>query len=159
MVAFLETYYSEKYNFVPFQVYGGALSQDGSSLFLISNSTSGNPGMFHIHISESERTGESAAGFSADHSGSPDQFKLAQNYPNPFNSSTIIPYSLSTAGFVTLKIFNSVGQETESLVRSYQSPGTYSKDFTADNLPNGIYFYSLFLNDKLIRTNKMLLFK
>ena len=152
VIAFLEEYYSEKYNFEPYQFYGGALSQDVSSLFMVSNGTSGNPGMFHIHIPESERTGEPATCLPADQSGNPDNFRLAQNYPNPFNSSTVISYSLSNADFVTLKIYNSVGQEIESLVYSYQSPGTYSKGFIADDFPNGIYFYSLFLNNKLIKT-------
>lgn len=158
VIAFLGKFYSENYGYEPYQFYGGALSQDGSSLFTVCNGD-GNPGMFHIHIPESERTGESTTSISVDQSGNPDNFKLAQNYPNPFNSSTNISYSLSTADFVTLKIFNSIGQEIESLVHSYQSAGTYSKGFIADDLPSGIYFYSLFLNNKLIKTNKMLLIK
>ena len=43
----------------------------------------------------------------------PTQFKLEQNYPNPFNGSSVIKYSIAQLSFVTLKIFNSLGEEVE----------------------------------------------
>lgn len=73
------------------------------------------------------------------------EFALYQNYPNPFNPSTDISYKLPDASNVTLKIFNSLGQEIETLVDEYQEAGIYNLQFTINNLQlsSGIYFYQL----------------
>lgn len=73
----------------------------------------------------------------------PDFIKLYQSYPNPFNPTTTIEYDLSVATFVTLKIFNTLGQEVTTLVNEMQSPGYKSIKWNASNLPSGIYFYRL----------------
>ncbi|MCF6270624.1 MAG: cellulase family glycosylhydrolase [Melioribacteraceae bacterium] len=76
---------------------------------------------------------------------SPKEFKLSQNYPNPFNPSTIIRYDIPNgdAMFVTLKVYNSLGEEIEALVNERQTSGSYEVEFNAKNLSTGIYFYRL----------------
>ncbi len=73
----------------------------------------------------------------------PDKFKLEQNYPNPFNPTTKIRYSIPKNSFVTLKVFNLLGEEIETLVNSEQSAGVYEATFDASKLSSGIYFYTL----------------
>ena len=55
----------------------------------------------------------------------PSEFQLYQNYPNPFNSSSVIEYSIPNSSQVTLKIFNTLGEEIETLVNEEKSFGTY----------------------------------
>ena len=73
----------------------------------------------------------------------PTQYNLSQNYPNPFNPTTKINYSLPKSGLVTLKIYNILGQEVNTLVNEVKSAGVYSVDFNASNLSSGIYFYTI----------------
>jgi len=84
---------------------------------------------------------------------SPAEFKLAQNYPNPFNPTTIIKYSIPVTSNVTLKIYNTLGEEIQALVNEEQVAGDYEVVFSAKggsayggnayNLPSGVYFYQL----------------
>ncbi len=67
-------------------------------------------------------------------------FNLSQNYPNPFNSQTRIEYQISNESFVTLKIFDILGREVETLVHSFQKPGQHSLNYSASGLSSGIYF-------------------
>ncbi len=89
---------------------------------------------------------------------SPAGFTLEQNYPNPFNPSTKIRYKLAEGSNVSLVVYNVLGKEVAQLVNGYQSEGSYSVIFYADNLPGGIYFYTL-TTDRYSKTNKMLLLK
>ena len=73
----------------------------------------------------------------------PGEFVLDQNYPNPFNPSTRIKYSLPKESFVSLKVFNMLGQEVETLVSERQSAGTYEVNFNAEEKPSGVYLYRL----------------
>ncbi len=73
----------------------------------------------------------------------PNRFELSQNYPNPFNPVTNINFSLPKSGFVTLKVFNMLGQEVASIVNGIQQAGTYKADFNANKLPSGVYFYTI----------------
>lgn len=75
--------------------------------------------------------------------GIPGDFALNQNYPNPFNPSTIIGYEVATAGFVSLKVFNMLGEEVATLVSEMKSPGMYETSWSADGLPSGVYFYRM----------------
>ena len=70
-------------------------------------------------------------------------FHLANNYPNPFNPSTRIKYEIGETSEVTLKIYNSLGEDVETLVSKTQSAGSYEVQFNAVGLSSGIYFYSL----------------
>ncbi|GMU96186.1 T9SS type A sorting domain-containing protein [Ignavibacterium album] len=88
----------------------------------------------------------------------PKEFKLSQNYPNPFNPSTTINYSLPVAGFVTLKVYNLLGEEVAVLVNEDKSAGNHTTIFNAAGLPSGIYLYSLSTGFNK-ETRKMILLK
>lgn len=70
-------------------------------------------------------------------------YALDQNYPNPFNPSTTISYSLTSAGNVTLKIYDVLGKEVKALVHEYQASGQHKVVFRAADLPSGVYIYTL----------------
>jgi plastocyanin len=88
----------------------------------------------------------------------PVSFSLDQNYPNPFNPSTNIKYSIAKAGYVTLKIYDMLGNEVNTLVSQRLSPGNYSAEFHADGLPSGIYLCQL-KSGNFSSTKKMILMK
>ncbi len=73
----------------------------------------------------------------------PVTFQLSQNYPNPFNPATVITYSLPKSGFVSLKIYNGVGEEVAILVNDYQNADNYKVKFNAYGMASGVYIYTL----------------
>ena len=73
----------------------------------------------------------------------PTKFELDQNFPNPFNPSTKIRYSIPKASRVTLKIYDILGREVQTLVNEQQAPGQYTVTFSAQNLASGVYFYRI----------------
>ncbi|RKY93548.1 MAG: hypothetical protein DRQ13_09315, partial [Ignavibacteriae bacterium] len=86
------------------------------------------------------------------------KFALMQNYPNPFNSSTIINYSLPSETFVRLTLYNNLGEEVKELIREEQTAGIYEYKFISEDLPSGVYFYSITTNN-FMNTKKMLLLR
>ncbi|MER3524352.1 MAG: hypothetical protein C4326_09865 [Ignavibacteria bacterium] len=70
----------------------------------------------------------------------PSEFALKQNYPNPFNPTTVIEYQVARAEFVSLKVYNLLGQEMATLVQDVKEPGTYAVQWNAESVPSGIYF-------------------
>lgn len=78
----------------------------------------------------------------------PTEFALRQNYPNPFNPSTTIQYQVSSVSYVTLKVYDVLGNEVATLVDELKSAGTYKFDFSVGRhsspaIASGIYFYQL----------------
>jgi hypothetical protein len=83
---------------------------------------------------------------------------LNQNYPNPFNPSTKISYSIKNDAFVTIKVYDFLGNEVNTIVNQTKPSGNYELTFDASNLPSGTYFYTLRAGD-FVATKKMLLIK
>ncbi|MEO8446978.1 MAG: T9SS type A sorting domain-containing protein [bacterium] len=88
----------------------------------------------------------------------PEQFNLYNNYPNPFNPNTIIKFDVIKTQMVSLKIYNTLGEEVRTLVNQVMSPGEYSVDFSAGSIASGIYFYRL-ETDGFAQTKRMMLVK
>ncbi len=88
----------------------------------------------------------------------PSEFKLEQNYPNPFNPSTSIQYSVGNRQFVTLKVYDVLGDEVAILVNEEKHSGIYEVEFDASGLPSGIYFYK-FQADNYSESKKMVLLR
>ena len=89
---------------------------------------------------------------------SPVNFILKQNYPNPFNATTIIQYKIPVDADVVLNIYNINGQMVDQLVNQHQKEGQYSVDWSSANMPSGIYFYWLQV-DNQCQTKKMVVMK
>lgn len=70
-------------------------------------------------------------------------YSLEQNSPNPFDHSTTIKYSIPKSQFVTLKVFDILGNEIIMLVNGKHTPGNYEVEFDGSNLTSGVYFYRL----------------
>lgn len=86
------------------------------------------------------------------------EYALYQNWPNPFNPMTTIRFDLVESGHVTLKVYNPVGQEVASMIDESMSPGSHTIMFNGAQLPSGMYFYRLQVNN-FVAEHKMLLMK
>lgn len=86
------------------------------------------------------------------------QYKLIQNYPNPFNPSTKIRYSIPHSSNVSIKVFDILGNEIQTLVNEEKSAGTYQLTWYAESLPSGVYFCQL-KAETYVDTKKMVLLK
>jgi hypothetical protein len=84
--------------------------------------------------------------------------KLNANFPNPFNPVTKINYQIKRDGFVSLKIYNVIGQLVKELVGEFKNAGNYMVDFNGSHLASGTYYYRIESND-FIETKKMILIK
>ncbi len=83
-------------------------------------------------------------------------YQLNQNYPNPFNPATVISYSIAENSFISLKVFDVLGNEIAELVSEVKEPGTYSVSFDASKLSSGVYFYKLKANGYSLTKKKLL---
>lgn len=88
----------------------------------------------------------------------PTAFKLEQNYPNPFNPVTRISYEVSTTSVVSLKVFNTLGEEVATLVEAVESPGFKDVVWDAANAPSGVYYVRM-VAGSFRETKKMLLLR
>jgi hypothetical protein len=93
----------------------------------------------------------------------PSEISLHQNFPNPFNPTASIRYDLRSQGFVSLKVYNLLGQEVRTLVSSFQPSGSYVTSWDGRNdsgalLSSGVYFYRLTVGS-FVKTRKMLLIR
>lgn len=87
-----------------------------------------------------------------------EDYNLSNAYPNPFNSSTTIIYSIQKQSYVTLKVYDGLGREVQTLINKELSLGKYKVQFNASDLSSGVYFYRLQAGN-FVETKKMLLLK
>lgn len=80
------------------------------------------------------------------------------NYPNPYNPQTTIRFQLPQEGFVTIKVYNSLGEEIKTLLNEEKEYGMYELKFDGSDLPSGMYIYTIKVND-YYASKKMLLVK
>jgi flagellar hook assembly protein FlgD len=90
-------------------------------------------------------------------------YELNQNYPNPFNPSTKINYQVASTGFVSLKVFDIIGNEIALLVRDVKKPGKYEviwdgRNYNGKDVSSGIYLYKLEAGNYSV-TKKMVLIR
>lgn len=89
----------------------------------------------------------------------PQGFYLDQNYPNPFNSSTIINWYSPESGWQTIKLYDTLGSELETIAEGYFLKGNHSHLFQIDSfLPSGVYYYQL-RTDNSVLSKKMIYLK
>ena len=88
----------------------------------------------------------------------PKTFDLTQNYPNPFNPTTTISFIVPKSEFVTLSVYNSLGEQVAQLVNGVISEGSHVATFDAKSLPSGVYVYKLQQGNSVL-SKKMLLMK
>lgn len=86
------------------------------------------------------------------------EFALEQNYPNPFNPTTTIRFSLPHSSFLTLKVFNLLGEEVVSLISEIFPAGNYSSQWNASGRASGVYFYRM-VAGSFVETKKMILLR
>ncbi|MCB0747484.1 MAG: T9SS type A sorting domain-containing protein, partial [Ignavibacteriae bacterium] len=85
-------------------------------------------------------------------------YSLSQNYPNPFNPSTTIKFSIPQNEFVSITLYNSVGEKTADILKANKLTGNHEVEFNANHLASGIYYYTLTAGN-YIETKKMILLK
>lgn len=88
----------------------------------------------------------------------PTTFKVFQNYPNPFNPVTTISYQIPERSFITIKVFDVLGNEVTTLANEEKLAGSYKIDWDASGYPSGVYFYEL-KAENFKETKKMILMK
>jgi hypothetical protein len=90
--------------------------------------------------------------------GLPSSFFISQNYPNPFNPETKIDFSLPRASFVSLNIYNTLGEKVAELVSENLQAGNYQANWNATSFASGVYLYR-FVADNFVQTKNLLLLK
>ena len=80
----------------------------------------------------------------------PVSIQLQQNYPNPFNPSTTISFSVSQSSFVEIYLYDVMGRKTKTLINRYLTAGDHKVLLNADELPSGIYYYTLISEGQII---------
>ena len=90
--------------------------------------------------------------------GNVNSYTLFQNFPNPFNPTTTIKFSIINSEFISLKVYDGLGNEVATLVNEEKSAGNYEVDFRGNGLTSGVYIYQLNAKN-YVQTRKMLLLK
>lgn len=85
-------------------------------------------------------------------------FALSQNYPNPFNPSTTISFQLPDESFISLKVYDAIGTEVETIAEGKYPAGVHEVIFNADNLSSGLYLYRIISGNTEL-TRKMMVVK
>ncbi|MCB0726276.1 MAG: FG-GAP-like repeat-containing protein [Ignavibacteria bacterium] len=102
--------------------------------------------------------GPGPLGINTSSNETPDGFYLGQNYPNPFNPTTNLEFGISDFGFVSLKIYDVLGNEVANLINETRQPGIYKAEWNGNNNASGVYYYELIAGN-FKETKRMLLLK
>jgi hypothetical protein len=156
--------YAEAQYKVPHKVIGtGGIAVNNGSYRL--NGTVGQPGMGVIHnpsyinkIGFWYQTGGFTSGVEPTSDGLPTEYRLHQNYPNPFNPSTTIEFALPKPAFVTLKVYNLLGEEVAILIAEKRTAGIQKLNWDANGLASGVYLYRLEAGG-FVETKKLILMR
>ncbi|MBK8553672.1 MAG: T9SS type A sorting domain-containing protein [Ignavibacteria bacterium] len=89
----------------------------------------------------------------------PQDIVLKQNFPNPFNPKTIISYRISKFKKISLRVYNTRGEEIATLIDKDQNSGSYEIEFDGSGYSSGIYFYSLEADGEFVESKRMILIK
>jgi hypothetical protein len=92
------------------------------------------------------------------HNNIPHNFFLGQNYPNPFNPATKIRYEIPNMCYMTLKMYNFLGQEVATLFEGIHQPGNYETIFDGSKIASGAYLYQM-KAEKFVDEKKLILSK
>jgi len=171
--AYYKVYYDNDTSGIPY--YGTGANQGNSPITVSGNTTLSLPGLeagktYYVSVTAVDAQGVQSY-FSIEDSclfnpstdiepqmELPSNFSLSQNYPNPFNPSSKITYSIPERTFVTLTVYDLLGNEIIKLVDKEQEQGKYSVTLNASRLSSGTYFYQLRAG-QFIQTKKMTLIK
>ena len=102
--------------------------------------------------------GYTNVGVEETNNGLPKEFNLYQNYPNPFNPATLVKYDVAKETLVSIKVYDLIGREVQTLVNNNMRPGSYSTRFDGRNLSSGIYLVRITAG-QFQKTMKMTLVK
>ncbi|MEJ5261538.1 MAG: M14 family zinc carboxypeptidase [Ignavibacterium sp.] len=90
----------------------------------------------------------------------PEEFLLEQNYPNPFNPATMIRWQSPVSSWQTIKLYNTLGEEVDTIVDEYLEAGYHFKLYNiSSTLPSGVYFYQLQAGNFISAAKKMILLR
>jgi hypothetical protein len=148
---------------------GASLPDNVSFYFTVVNipGTSLNPELLNVVCSYPDADNpvavNTAVASADDGSLLPSEYALFQNYPNPFNPSTQISFDIPKSEFVTLRIYNLLGQDVKTLINQSMVPGRYTVEWNGNDILNndvasGVYFYEL-RGESFISRKKMLLIR
>jgi len=139
---------------IPSGIYSFAVSADGYNAVNITGVQAQQSGTTVDAILQSSTTGIHAI----DDGVQPDTYSLYNAYPNPFNPSTTISFTLPSRAFVSLKVYDSLGREIETLASGDLPAGLHSRRWAATTMPSGVYFSRLQVGNN-IKTKKLVLLK
>lgn len=115
-------------------------TKDGKKDFIITKSRGTQNGFVYFYSDIFTASGVTSVEDGDNQISVPYLISLEQNYPNPFNASTNFILKISESGFVTLKIFDMLGEEVGTVISKHFTQGSYTIPWNANKLPSGIYF-------------------
>jgi C1A family cysteine protease len=98
---------------------------------------------FMIHCNLELQPAENIVSLEGLHVKKPETLNLGQNYPNPFNPSTTIEFVLPESEFVTLNVYNILGEEIFTIVSKKLQAGNHTYQFDGRNFASGVYYYRI----------------